>query len=133
MWQRLRWWLIGSPLPTHQEDIEKLSNPRALAIFSPDALSSIAYANQEIYLSLAVAGSAALVYSFPISLVIVGLLVILSLSYFQTIQGYPAGGGSYIVAKENLNTFLGLVAGAALLLDYLLVVKQTSPTMELTD
>jgi len=122
MLQRLRWWLIGSPLPTQQEDIQKLSKPRALAVFSPDALSSIAYANQEIYLSLAVAGSAALVYSFPISVVIVGLLVILSLSYFQTIQGYPAGGGSYIVAKENLTTFLGLVAGAALLLDYLLVV-----------
>lgn len=122
MLQRIRWWLLGSPLPTQQEYLEKLDNPRALAVFSPDALSSIAYANQEIYLGLAIAGSAALAYSFPISLVIVGLLVILSLSYYQTIQGYPTGGGSYIVARENLSTFFGLVAGAALLLDYLLVV-----------
>lgn len=122
MFQRIRWWLIGSPLPTQQEHLERLDNPRALAIFSPDALSSIAYANQEIYIGLAVAGSAALGYSFRIALVIVGLLVILSLSYYQTIQGYPSGGGSYIVARENLSTFLGLTAGAALLLDYLLVV-----------
>ena len=92
-----------------------------MAVFSPDALSSIAYANQEIYIGLAIAGSAALAYSFPISLAIVGLLIILSLSYYQTIQGYPTGGGSYIVARENLGTFFGLVAGAALLLDYLLV------------
>lgn len=122
MFQRIRWWLIGSPLPTQQEHLERLDNPRALAIFSPDALSSIAYANQEIYIGLAVAGSAALGYSFSIALVIVGLLIILSLSYYQTIRGYPSGGGSYIVARENLSTFLGLIAGAALLLDYLLVV-----------
>jgi len=122
MIQRLRCWLIGPPLPTNKEYLERLDNPRALAVFSPDALSSIAYANQEIYIALAIAGSASLAYSFPISLVIISLLVILSLSYYQTIQGYPTGGGSYIVARENLNTFFGLVAGAALLLDYLLVV-----------
>jgi amino acid transporter len=120
MMHRLRWLLLGSPLPTQQEHQERLDNPRALAVFSPDALSSIAYSNQEIFLGLVVAGSAALVFSFPISLAIVGLLVILSLSYYQTIQGYPAGGGSYIVARENLGTFFGLLAAAALLLDYLL-------------
>ncbi|MCB9420270.1 MAG: APC family permease [Ardenticatenaceae bacterium] len=120
MFHRLRWFLLGPPLPTQQEHLERLSNPKALAVFSPDALSSIAYANQEIYLGLIVAGSAALALSFPISLAIVGLLIILSLSYFQTIQGYPTGGGSYIVARENLGTGFGLVAAAALLLDYLL-------------
>lgn len=120
MFHRLRWLLLGAPLPTGQEQSRRLDNIRALAVFSPDALSSIAYANQEIYLGLAIAGSAALSYSFPIALAIAGLLVILSLSYFQTIHGYPSGGGSYIVARENLGTFFGLTAGAALLLDYLL-------------
>lgn len=120
MLNRLRWLLIGSPLPTQQENLERLDNPRALAVFSPDALSSIAYANQEIFLGLAIGGSVALKLSFPIAFAIVGLLVILSLSYYQTIQGYPTGGGSYTVARENLGTHFGLVAAAALLLDYLL-------------
>jgi len=120
MLNRLRWLLLGSPLPTQQEHLERLDNPRALAVFSPDALSSIAYSNQEIFLGLVIGGSAALVFSFPIALAIVGLLVILSLSYYQTIQGYPSGGGSYIVARENLGTTFGLLAAAALLLDYLL-------------
>jgi amino acid transporter len=120
MFSRLRWLLLGSPLPTQQEQAERLDNPRALAVFSPGAISSIAYANQEIYLGLVVAGSAALALSFPISLAIAGLLIIVSLSYFQTIYGYPTGGGSYIVARENLGTVFGLIAAAALLLDYLL-------------
>ncbi len=120
MLHRLRWLLLGTPLSTEQENFERLNNPRALAVFSPDALSSIAYANQEIFLGLAIAGNLALGLSFPIALAIVGLLVILSLSYYQTIQGYPTGGGSYIVARENLGTNYGLIAAAALLLDYLL-------------
>jgi amino acid transporter len=93
---------------------------KALAAFSPDALSSIAYANQEIFLALAVAGSVGLSYSFPIGLVIITILFIVAVSYYQTIQAYPSGGGSYIVAKENLGRYPGLIAGAALLLDYLL-------------
>lgn len=117
---RLRWLLLGSPLPTQHEHLKRLDNKRALAVFSPDALSSIAYSNQEIFLGLVVAGSAGLAFSFPISLAIAGLLVILSLSYYQTIHGYPSGGGSYVVARENLGTFFGLLAAAALLLDYLL-------------
>lgn len=121
MLHRLRWILFGSPLPTQQEQFERLNNIKALAVFSPDALSSIAYANQEIYLGLVVAGSAALLLSFPMALAITALLIILSLSYYQTIHGYPSGGGSYIVARENLGTYFGLIAGAALLLDYLLV------------
>ena len=119
MLHNLRWLFLGSPLPKQQENLERLDNPRALAIFSPDALSSIAYANQEIFLGLVVAGSAALGFSFPIALAVVVLLVILSLSYYQIIQGYPIGGGSFIVASENLGTYFGLVAAAALLLDYL--------------
>jgi amino acid transporter len=116
-----REWLIGSPLPTERLESERLDTLRALAVLSPDALSSIAYANQEIFLGLVVAGSIGLSYSFPIALAIVVLLGILTLSYSQTIQAYPRGGGSYTVAKENLGTPMGLVAAAALLVDYTLV------------
>jgi amino acid transporter len=93
---------------------------QALASFSPDALSSIAYANQEIYLGLIVAGSAGLSLSFPIALAIAALLVVVALSYAQTIYGYPSGGGSYVVARENLGTLPGLIAAAALMIDYVL-------------
>ena len=120
MLTRLKNTLIGSPLPTQQLSEKRLNKIRALAAFSPDALSSIAYANQEIYLGLLVAGSAGLGLAWPIGLAITLLLVIVAMSYFQTIQGYPSGGGSYVVARENLGTLPGLVAGAALLIDYLL-------------
>ncbi len=99
---------------------KQLNKIRALAAFSPDALSSIAYANQEIYLGLLVAGSVGLSQSLPIALVITGLMTIVALSYFQTIYGYPSGGGSYAVARGNLGTLFGLVAAAALLIDYVL-------------
>jgi amino acid transporter len=112
--------LIGSPLPTHQIAEKRLNKIRALAAFSPDALSSIAYANQEIYLGLVVAGAAGLSLAWPIGLAIVGLLAIVATSYQQTIQAYPSGGGSYAVARENLGSLPGLVAAAALLIDYLL-------------
>lgn len=112
--------IIGNPLPTYQLAEKKLNKIRALAAFSPDALSSIAYANQEIYLGLVVAGSAGLIMAWPIGLTITVLLVIVAISYFQTIHAYPSGGGSYLVARENLGTIPGLVAGAALLIDYLL-------------
>jgi amino acid transporter len=120
MLTRLKDLLIGPPLPTQQLHEKKLNKIRALAAFSPDALSSIAYANQEIYLGLVVAGSAGLVLAWPIGLAITGLLVLVALSYFQTIHGYPSGGGSYVVARDNLGTIPGLVAGAALLIGYLL-------------
>ncbi|HUV92628.1 MAG TPA: permease, partial [Anaerolineales bacterium] len=94
--------LIGSPLPTQELANKRLNKIRGLAVFSPDALSSIAYANQEIFLALVVAGSAGLVYSFPIGLGIILVLVMVTFSYFQTIHAYPTGGGSYIVASENL-------------------------------
>lgn len=117
---RIRHLLVGPPLPTHQFIHERLNKVRALATFSPDALSSIAYANQEIFLGLVVAGSAGLSLAWPIGLAITALLLIVALSYYQTIEGYPSGGGSYLVAKENLGKLPGLVAGAALLIDYIL-------------
>jgi len=120
MLNKVRHWLLGSPLPSQQLGHERLNKIRALAAFSPDALSSIAYANQEIYLGLVVAGSVGLSQALPIGLTIVGLLTIVALSYFQTIHGYPSGGGSYVVARENLGTLPGLIAAAALLIDYLL-------------
>lgn len=116
----LRELLIGSPLPTQQLAHERLDMVRALAAFSPDALSSIAYANQEIYLGLVVAGAAGLVYSWRIGLAVALLLGMLALSYAQTIHAYPHGGGSYTVAHENLGAFAGLVTAAALLIDYTL-------------
>lgn len=112
--------IVGSPLPTQSLSGERLNKIRALAAFSPDALSSIAYANQEIYLGLALAGSAGLALAWPIGLAITGLLLIVALSYFQTIHGYPSGGGSYVVARENLGTIPGLIAAAALIVDYIL-------------
>jgi len=120
MWEKTKHLLIGPPLPTHQFAGKQLNKLRALAAFSPDALSSIAYANQEIYLGLAVAGAVGLSQSFPISIAITALLAVVALSYFQTVHGYPSGGGSYAVARENLGPVPGLVAAAALLIDYLL-------------
>jgi len=120
MLSRIKNLMLGSPLATQQLIHERLNKIRALAAFSPDALSSIAYANQEIYLGLLVAGAAGLSLALPVGLAITGLLTIVALSYFQTIHGYPSGGGSYIVARENLGTLPGLIAAAALLMDYLL-------------
>src|SRR4030065_2618451 len=119
MLSRLRSALIGTHLPTQMLGEKRLNKIRALAAFSPEALSSIAYANQEIYLGLVVAGSAGLSLAWPIGLAITGLLVIVAISYYQTIQGYPSGGGSYTVARENLGTFPGLITAAALLVVYL--------------
>lgn len=118
---RLRSFLVGSPLPTAGLGLEKLGKFKALATFAPDALSSIAYANQEIFLGLAIAGSAGLGFTFTLGVIITVILAIVAFSYLQTIHEYSTGGGSYIVAKENLGEFAGLVAGAALMLDYLLV------------
>jgi amino acid transporter len=115
-------WLLGSPLKTAQAAHERLSNPVALAVFSSDPLSSVAYATEEILLVLVLAGTAAFHYSIGISLVIVGLVAILTASYRQTIYAYPSGGGAYIVAKSTLGELPGLVAGAALLIDYVLTV-----------
>jgi amino acid transporter len=114
--------LLGSPLHNREAMHQRLSNPVALAVFSSDALSSVAYAPGEIMLMLALAGTAALRFTLPIAIAIGVLLVIVVLSYRQTIREYPGGGGSYIVAKENLGTIPGLIAGASLLVDYILTV-----------
>ncbi|HYS05902.1 MAG TPA: APC family permease [Candidatus Dormibacteraeota bacterium] len=118
-WKR---WFLGTPLETERFQEERLRVPIALAVFSSDALSSVAYATEEILLVLSIAGMAALDYSMPISAVIALLLFIVIVSYRQTIHAYPEGGGSYIVARENLGTLWGLIAAAALLLDYILTV-----------
>ena len=115
-------WLLGSPLKTAQASHERLSNPVALAVFSSDPLSSVAYATEEILLVLVLAGTAAFHYSIGISIVIVGLVAVLAASYRQTIYAYPSGGGAYVVAKSTLGELPGLTAGAALLIDYVLTV-----------
>ncbi|OGO39392.1 MAG: hypothetical protein A2W35_13210 [Chloroflexi bacterium RBG_16_57_11] len=120
MLNKLKHLIIGSPLPTHELAEKRLNKIRALAAFSPDALSSIAYANQEIYLGLVVAGTAGLMMAWPIGVAITILLIVVAISYYQTIHGYPSGGGSYIVARANLGTLPGLVAASALLIDYIL-------------
>ncbi|MBK9123268.1 MAG: APC family permease [Chloroflexi bacterium] len=114
--------LIGAPLATHQAIEQRLSKVKALAVFSSDALSSSAYATEAILLVLIAAGTGALAVSWPIAIGIASLLLIVSFSYFQTIHAYPNGGGAYIVAKDNLGTFPGLIAAAALLIDYILTV-----------
>jgi amino acid transporter len=113
---------LGDPLHNEESRHQRLSNPIALAVFSSDAISSVAYATGEIILVLSIAGSAFLHLAWPITLAIAALLIIVSLSYRQTIRAYPSGGGSYIVAKENLGENAGLVAGASLLVDYVLTV-----------
>lgn len=119
--------LIGRALRTAQAAHERLSKKTALAVFSSDALSSTAYATEEILLVLAVAAAAtqgqSFYYVLPISVGIAVLLAIVAISYRQTIHAYPSGGGAYIVAKENLGTNPGLVAGASLLVDYVLTVS----------
>ncbi|HVQ38398.1 MAG TPA: APC family permease [Pyrinomonadaceae bacterium] len=118
--------IIGRALRTEQASHERLTKKTALAVFSSDALSSTAYATEEILLVLAVAATyaqtGAFKYVVPISVGIGVLLVIVATSYRQTIHAYPSGGGAYIVAKENLGTNAGLVAGASLLVDYVLTV-----------
>jgi amino acid transporter len=119
--------LVGRALRTEQAAHERLTKKTALAVFSSDALSSTAYATEEILLVLAVAAAATASGSFsyviPISIGIAVLLAIVATSYRQTIHAYPSGGGAYIVAKDNLGTTPGLIAGASLLVDYVLTVS----------
>ncbi|WP_255108448.1 APC family permease [Synechococcus sp. RedBA-s] len=119
----LRRWLIGEPLPTSAHAEERLSNGEALAILSSDALSSVAYATQEIVLVLSLAGAAALGATVPITGLIVALMLVVAISYRQTIKAYPHGGGSYRVSHDNLGVVPGLVAGASLAIDYVLTVS----------
>ncbi|HEX2988964.1 MAG TPA: amino acid permease, partial [Chloroflexota bacterium] len=114
--------LVGQPIATAMEGQERLSKFKALAVLSSDALSSVAYGTEAAMRALILAGVGALALTMPISIVIAMLLIIVATSYQQTIQGYPGGGGSYIVAHENLGPIPGLTAAAALLVDYVLTV-----------
>jgi amino acid transporter len=113
---------IGAPIATAQAEHERLTKFKALAVLSSDAISSVAYATEAILFSLVAAGSVHLGLTLPISFAIVGLLAIVAISYRQTIPAYPNGGGSYIVAKDNLGTMPGLIAAASLMIDYVLTV-----------
>ncbi len=115
-------WLIGRPLQTADAPHQTIGKAIGLAVFASDALSSTAYASQEILTILALAGTAAFGYVFPISIAIVVLLAIVAISYEQTIHAYPGGGGAYIVARDNLGELPAQTAGAALLTDYILTV-----------
>ena len=115
--------LLGTPMTTAQARHERLGKIPALAIFASDLMSSVAYATEEILLVLVLGGTVALQYSPQIALAIALLAAIVATSYWQTIHAYPSGGGAYIVAKDNLGNFPGLVAGAALLVDYILTVS----------
>ncbi len=112
--------LLGRPLPHSSARDERLPNLQALPILSSDALSSVAYATEAALGILILGGSAALSLSLPITLAIIGLIAIVVLSYRQAIAAYPEGGGSYVVARDNLGRNVGLVAAAALLIDYTL-------------
>ncbi len=123
MFSTLKRIVVGSPLASSEESHQRLGRPTALAVFASDAISSTAYATEEILLVLVpVAALAALRDLVPISLVVVGLLLIVITSYRQTIYAYPNGGGSYVVSRENLGVTPSQVAGASLLIDYILTV-----------
>jgi amino acid transporter len=114
--------LIGAALPTSELAHDRIPRWKALAVFASDALSSVAYASEEVLLVLMAAGAAALTWSVPIALAIVALLAVVAYSYRQTILKYPEGGGTYLVTKDNLGTAPALVAGASLMVDYVLTV-----------
>lgn len=115
--------LVGRPVSSHEELHHRLNKRLGLAVFSSDALSSSAYATDEILLVLFLAGSAALGYSIPIAIAVAFVLTVVIISYRQTVSAYPSGGGAYIVAKDNLGEKAGLLAASALLIDYILTVS----------
>ena len=114
--------LVGSPIPSQLAHQERFGVSTGLAILSSDALSSVAYATEEILRTLLIAGTASLWLVTPIGCVIAGLMLVIAFSYRQTITAYPHGGGAYKVAGENIGVVPGLIAAAALLLDYVLTV-----------
>ena len=118
----LKRWLVGLPLKTAQASDERLSKTLALAIFSANAISSVAYATEEILLVLILAGTAALAWSIPVSLAILFLVAVLTVSYRQIIYEYPQGGGAYTVARSNFGVIPALTAASALMIDYVLTV-----------
>ncbi|MCC7416896.1 MAG: APC family permease [Acidobacteria bacterium] len=119
---QLKRFLVGRPIPSHLAHHERLSRVTGLAILSSDALSSVAYATEEVLRVLLLAGAGALALASPISFVIAAILAIVVFSYRQTIFAYPQGGGAFLVAKENLGELPALIAAASLLIDYILTV-----------
>ena len=123
IWRSVRQIFVGSPISSEESEEQRLSKVKALAVFSSDALSSSAYATDEILLVLVAAGTGAITHSIEIAVAIGVLLAIVTFSYRQTIKAYPSGGGAYIVARENLGDVAGLTAAAALSVDYILTVS----------
>lgn len=123
LYGRFKRLVVGQKIASSESDHQRLSKVKALAVFSSDALSSSAYATEEILIVLAATGAANLSISLPIAFAILALLAIVAVSYRQTIHAYPNGGGAYIVSRENLGEGPGLVAAAALLVDYILTVS----------
>ncbi len=122
MASQIKRFLVGKPIATEHQHQERLTRTTALAVFSSDALSSVAYATEAILTVLILAGTQALGLALPIGGAIAALLLIVAFSYRQTIHAYPRGGGGYIVSRENLGDTAGLIAAAALLIDYVLTV-----------
>jgi amino acid transporter len=121
-WAQVRRVLFGRRLSNEAEAFERLPKKLALPIFSSDAISSSAYATEEILRVLVIGGASAIVFSIPVAIAIVVMLAIVSTSYRQVCRAYPSGGGAYVVARENLSQLAGLVAAAALLIDYVMTV-----------
>jgi len=122
-WADMKRVVIGSPFATSQAIHERLTKVKALAIFSSDALSSSAYATEEILIVLALAGSGAFHNALPVAGVIALLLAVVVVSYLQTVRAYPSGGGAYVVAHENLGRNAGTAAASAIMVDYVLTVS----------
>jgi amino acid transporter len=123
--------LFGRPLSSVEEISERLSKTKALAIFSSDAISSSAYATEEILRVLVLAGAAALILSLEVAIAIAFLLTVVSISYRQEIYAYPSGGGDYAVARANLPGIFALIVAGALLVDYTMTVAvSTSSAVE---
>lgn len=122
VWQRIKRVAIGTPISSEHQEEERLPKSKALAVFSSDALSSSAYATDEILLVLIAAGTGALVWSIPIACAIIALLAVVTFSYRQTIREYPSGGGAYIVARDNFGDAAGVTAAAGLSVGYIMTV-----------
>jgi amino acid transporter len=114
--------LLGRPIATAQEMSERLPKKFALPVFSSDAISTTAYATEVMWLALMAAGAVAAIYSIYIALAVVVLLAFVALSYQQTVHAYPNGGGSYVVSRENLGLFPGMIAAGSLMVDYVMTV-----------
>ncbi len=121
-WARIRHFFFGHPLKSSTQEKETLSFFMGLPLLAIDALSSVTYATEEILIALSVAGTGLYGLSVPVAIVIILLLATLILSYTQTVQAYPEGGGAYTIARNHLGTLASLVASSALLIDYTLTV-----------